>query len=261
MSGLLGWLFSLPWWASLVIIAVLLIGIVEIGFRIGRCQSDVAAKRSSEIAALVAALITLLGLLLGFSFSMVESRFANRQAIIIDEANAIGTAYLRAELLPEPQSTRIQGGLRTYVDLRLQARRPEVLEEAIRASQSIHDDLWAEASVVATANPESEVIGRFLSALNEVIDLHTTRVTVGLYQRIPKTIMLVLLLISTFAMLLVGYWSGLEDWRARLAIVCLVASIALAIVMINKIDSPGTPMVEATHKAMADLQLTMSKDR
>lgn len=257
MSWLIDRLFALPYWGSLIVLGLALLVVVELGFRFGRRRQKAAADTRSMVSALVAVLVTLLGLLLGFSFSMVESRFAERKAIVIDEANAIGTAYLRAKLLSDPHGRNLQQDLRHYVNVRLEPDTLETLERAIRDSEIRHRQMWAAMAAVATAHPSSEIAGRAMAALNDVIDLHTTRVTVAFHQRLPRPIMIVLLLISVISMGLLGYWTGLEGRRASPAVIAVVASITLAIVMVNEIDDP---LFQVSQSAMRDLQQMMADD-
>src|SRR5690606_38751307 len=112
MSHPMDLLLSLPAWGILLILVALLLLADELGFRLGRRHATDSQDRCSRVAVFVAALLALLGLLLAFSFSIVEARFSARKALVIDEANAIGTTYLRAKLLPAPHGERIQRTLR-----------------------------------------------------------------------------------------------------------------------------------------------------
>lgn len=249
-----------PWWVTLLIaVAIFLFG-AEIGFRFGRRLRHAKASWKSHVAMEAGAILALLGLLLAFSFSIVEARFTARKALVIDEANAIGTAYLRAKTLPEPQAHRIQALLRQYVNIRLAASTPESLARQIQRSEQLHDDLWREAVTVAKAHPDSEVVGRFLEALNAVIDLHTTRVTVSLYQHLPDAIFNILVVVSLLAMVILGYGAGLGRWRSPLPTAALVVAIASVIVLIHQLDTPGTRLFRISQYAMEDVQETITAD-
>lgn len=247
-----------PWWGSLLITVVILLFGAELGFRLGRRFEHASPSHKGHVSMEAGATLALLGLLLAFSFSIVDARFSARKALVIDEANAIGTAYLRAQTLPAPYSERIQAYLRDYVDVRLGASTPESLERAIHQSEELHGALWREAQAVAKAHPDSEVIGRFLESLNEVIDLHTTRVTVSLYQRLPSAILDTLIVVSVLAMAILGYGGGLTRWRSPVPTVALVLAIASVIVLINQLDTPGTRLFEVSQYAMEDVQQTIN---
>ncbi len=106
--------------------------------------------------------------------------------LLLSEANAIGTTYLRAAMLPEPMRTDTRNLLREYVDVRLEAVQPGKLEQSLSRSEELHERLWSEA-VAAAEKDRSPITGLFIQSLNEVIDLHAKRVMAGLGSRIPAT--------------------------------------------------------------------------
>src|SRR6187401_1229528 len=100
---------------------LLLLVSLEAGFRIGRrAAADSDAGAGAQIGAVQGAILGLLGLLLGFSFAAAGARFIERQDLIVSEANAIGTAYLRADLLEDPFRTELKGALKRYVEHRVE---------------------------------------------------------------------------------------------------------------------------------------------
>jgi hypothetical protein len=108
---------------------------IEAGFRLGlrhRPSSDDGARE--HVYALQAALLGLLALLLGFNFAMASSRFDARKALMQDEVNTIGTAWLRAQLLPQPQRDEISGLLRGYVSARIDFMRAGTDEDRLESS-------------------------------------------------------------------------------------------------------------------------------
>src|SRR5688572_21496365 len=113
--------FELPWWGIVLTTFVVFMLAVEGGYAIGSSGWGGASddRMTGHVATLVGAVLALLGLLLAFSFSIVDSRFSARKALVLDEANAIGTSYLRAKILPDPHATRVRSLLRQYVDARV----------------------------------------------------------------------------------------------------------------------------------------------
>src|SRR5438105_2447633 len=107
-------LYGIPLWILFLAFVGLLLALVETGYRLGRRQPTDDQERS-QVGVIQGALLALLGLLLGFSFSMAATRFEARKQLVLDEANAIGTAYLRAQLLPERQRDQVLSLLRRYV--------------------------------------------------------------------------------------------------------------------------------------------------
>jgi hypothetical protein len=252
-------MFGLPWWGSFLALAVTLLAIVELGFRLAGVGAskpsggDVAGQASVVLGGILA----MLGLLLAFSFGIVEARYAARKALVLDEANAIGTTYLRAGLLPEQQAASVRRLLREYVQLRIRPSTPSAIARAIERSAQIHTDLWREAEDVGKANAESEVVGLFVSSLNEMIDLHTSRVSISLHQRLPSAIFNVLFGVATIAMLVLGYAAGLAKGRAPLPVAALILSLSSVFVLIYQMDSPTAPMFRISQWALEDVQRTM----
>jgi len=244
-------------WPELAIMAVGLVVAYEVCYRVGRLRPEEmrdAKKSQADVA--VAALLALLGLMLAFSFEIGASRFDNRKALVLDEANAIATTYLRAELIPAPYDQRVQGLLRAYLHARHGWNTPEELERAIKASSSLHSELWANAVGAAHAN-DSPVTALFIASLNSMIDLHEARVTVGLYQRIPPAIFASLYLVSLLAMGMVGLRAGLDRSRGPLPAAILVASIMCVMSLIASLDDPVSRLFHVNQHAIADTERLM----
>jgi hypothetical protein len=253
---------GLPWWGAFVAFAACLFIAAELGFRLGRSARKMNPVRggAGQVGAVLGGLLGLLGLLLGFSFGIVESRYSARKALVVQEANAIGTSYLRAALLPEARGAKIRSLLRGYVDLRLRPATPAALQDAIASSGQIHGELWREAELVGKAEPSSKVVGLFIESLNEVIDLHTSRVSVVLHQRLPAGIFRMLLTVSLLALLVLGYASGLVPLREPVTMAALVVCVASVVVMIRELDIPGASLFRVDQWAMEDVRRSMTEN-
>lgn len=114
--------------------------------------------------------------------------------------------------------------------------------------------------LVGTAHPSSRVVGLFIESLNDVIDLHTSRVSVGLHQRMPAAIFHVLLTVSLLALFVLGYSSGLVCLREPVTMVALVVCVASVVVLIRELDVPGASLFRVDHWAMEDVRRTMSEN-
>ena len=206
------------WGVFLATVAVVLLA-VEGGFRLGQYR-----RRRSEqedrppVGEMVAATLALLAFMLAFTFGLAASRFDVRRGLVIDEANAIGTTYLRAGLLPEPHRSDVRSLLREYVDVRLEAVQPGKLSRSIGRSEELHARLWAHAVAVGEKNPGSIVVGLFIASLNEVIDLHAKRLALGVRNRIPGTIWAALSFVAIIGTSVMGYHAGLAGSGRSLAI-------------------------------------------
>src|SRR4029077_19796645 len=165
-------------------------------------------EKEAPVGAMVGSVLGLLAFMLAFTFGMAASRFDTRKQLVLDEANAIGTTYLRTAMLPERRD-EIRALLRSYVDARLEAVRSGRVAARVLKSEDMQNKLWSAATAVGLQHPDSIIVGLFVESLNQVIDLHAKRVTAGLRNRIPGTIWMVLLTIATLSLAAMGYHGGL----------------------------------------------------
>lgn len=249
----------LPLWGLFVVTVLVILVAMEAGYRLGRYRRQrTNQEKESPVGAMVGAVLALLAFLLTFTFGMAASRFEARRQVLLDEANAIGTAYLRAALLPEPQRAESRKLLREYVDVRLEAVQPGKTAAALRKSEELHVRLWSQAVAVAEKDPKSIVAGLFIQALNEVIDLHAKRVQVGIRNRIPSTIWAALYAIAVLAMVAMGYHAGLTGTSRSLAVVALALAFAVVLLLNADLDRPQEGLLKVSQQAMIDLQDSMS---
>src|SRR5262249_48624853 len=172
-------------------------------------------------------MLGLVTFILAFMFWIAVSHFDSVRQALLNEANAIRTAYLRADLLPEPHRTEIRDLLREYVDVRLEGVRSGNIEQAIARSEELHRQLWSQAVAAIEKDSSPLLIGYFIQSLNDVIAMHTRRLTVGREFRIPTTIWIVLFVIMPLAAASVGCHGGLTGASRPLAAVGFVLSISV----------------------------------
>jgi hypothetical protein len=248
----------LPLWA--VFGLTLAISVAQVEF--GSCLARIVLRRNPDkdpegpLGALVGSLLAMLAFFLAFTFGMAATRFDARKQLVLEEANAIGTTYLRAELLPSEPGAEVKRLLREYVDLRLGAT-TENFHEVLRRSSEIHGRLWEQVKSLVPLNMDGELRSLFIESLNEVIDLHQSRVTVGLEQRIPGTIWFALYVLSFLSMLAVGYQVGMSGVRRLWGTPIVAAAFALVIGMIADIDRPGEGLIRVSQKPIADIRQSM----
>ena len=212
---------------------------------------------------MVGSLIALLAFMLAFTFGLAASRFDARRQLIVEEANAVSTAFLRADLLPPPGAERLRDGLRNYVELRLEgvrANTPETLAAAIRRSEELHGLMWSQAMEAIESRP-APTNALVLQALNEVFDLHTNRVAGALYSQIPRTIWVSLLLVAAAGMLAAGYQAGLSGPRPSLVTFLLMFAFSTVIMLIADLDSYQGGWLEANQGALRDAARAMQSAR
>jgi hypothetical protein len=249
---------ALPLWGLLLLVALLLGLALEIGYRSGRWRHvQRPDEKEQPVGAMVASILALLALVLAFTFSLAASRFDARRQIVLAEANAIGTTYLRSRLLSEPQRSEIARLLREYVDVRIRAIEEGSLDEGLSRSEQLHELLWVQTSGVAEKDSASILTGVFIQSLNDVIDLHAERVQIGLRSRIPLVIWAGTFGLAMLSMAAVGYQSGLSATRRSPAMPGLVLAFAIVLAIIADLDRPREGLLQISQQAMADVQKSM----
>jgi hypothetical protein len=249
---------ALPLWGLVLAVSLLLVLALECGYRVGRWRhTNTPDERDQPVGAMVASILGLLALVLGFTFSLAASRFEARRQVVLEEANAIGTAYLRARLLPEPQRTKTENLLREYVDVRIRGVAEGKIEEILTRSETLHESLWTQATAAAEKNPNSIMTGVFIQALNNVIDLHAKRVMVGLRSRIPLVIWAGLFGLTMLGMVSVGYQAGLSTTRRSPAMLGLVLSFSVVLLLVADLDRGQEGLLRVSQQALMDVQTAM----
>ena len=236
---------------------------MEAGFRLGRRHRDRSdGYTTTHVSALQAALLGLLALLLGFTFAMAVSRFDTRKSLVVDEANAIGTTYLRAQLLPPPQRQELVTLLKAYVAARLAFFDAGVdkarLDAAYAAASRIEGQLWASAIVLAEQDRRSVTAGLFIQSLNDVIDLNEKR-RVALENHVPDIVIYLLFAVSMVAVGFIAYGGGLAGQRRHGSTAIFALLIALVLATILDIDRPRRGLVQVVQDSMTRLKADLEK--
>jgi hypothetical protein len=207
---------------------------------------------------MVGAALALLGFLLAFVTSIAIGVFNDRRQLVISEANAIGTTYLRAGLLSEPVALESRQLLREYVEMRLAALDRSQLDRAISRSEEIHDELWIRAEAEGKANPVPTV-ALYIASLNEVIDLHSLRINAELGFRVPPTIVWGLYIVAVLTMALVGLHSCYSEKRNLISQVIMILILSVAFMLIIDLDRSQQGLLRIPQKALMDLQQTLNR--
>lgn len=195
----------------------------------------------------------LLALLLAFTFSMSVSRYESRKQLLVDEANAIGTAYLRSRMLPEPYRGEIAKLTDTYVATRLwdyrKALNKKELEEANLRCRQLQSQLWTQAEGVAARDPHQVPTGLFVSALNEAIDIAAER-DAARQNHMPQRVLIFLFLFGILTVVLLGYGCGLGNHRHLAATATACVLISLVILTIMDFDRPRRGLLTISQTPM-----------
>lgn len=219
---------------------------MEIGRAIARRslarQSEAEAKRGA--GAVEGAVFALVGLLLAFTFTSAASRFEARRALIVRETNAIGTAWLRLDLLDTERSggsRDIRRSFAEYVDARVRAHQQLADESEALATLARADELqrsiWLEATTTARAEPAPYVASLVLPALNEVFDAATARV-IAVRTHIPAAIVWLLAGLATLSAILAGHSMASRSGRNWFHALIFAGSMAIAVYTILDLEYP-----------------------
>jgi hypothetical protein len=197
---------TFPIWAVYVGTVVVVLIATEIGFRIGMWlqRRDPDSGKTPMTGAVVGGMLGLMAFLLAFSIGIVINQHNGRKAMVITEANAVGTAYLRAGFLDEPDQTSTRDLLREYVEVRLAAAADTaLLDSAMTRSEEIHAELWRIVEDNVSQGKDSDVMALFVESINEVIDVHSLRLA-AVELRLPRLLGVVLYAATILSFLLVG---------------------------------------------------------
>lgn len=254
---------------SLLIAAMLFVsmaGAIELGYRAGRLRNPSASVASREhVNAIQGAVLGVLALLLGFTFSLSLQRFDSRSEAVVDEANAIGTAYLRIQLLPASLRDEARRRFGEYVDTRAAAgQRSQVdragLDDLLAMAARQQTALWELATKAAQLDPGARAPLLFAEAVNQLIDSFGRR-DAALRRHVPEIVLL--LLFGTFLMAgaTVGFASGVAAHRPSLVAYLMVVLIVVLVFIILDLDRPGRGLIQVSQKSLLDLQATIHADR
>ncbi len=248
-----------PLWAFYGLAFLASLGAIEFGVWLGtRRRRTVEHEQEGPVGSVVGAVLGLLAFMLAFTFGVTAARYDTRKQLLLDEVNAIGTAYLRGGLLREPHRKETQNLLREYVDIRANLpnaiNRPDGLRGEIARAEALQQRLWSHATAIAEADRSSEIDALFIDALNEVIDLHTKRVVYATQYRVPVVVWGVLAFVSVLGMAVVGFQFGLGGRRNPVALLTLALTFSAVLGLIGDLDRPLHGWLKVSQQPMIDLQ-------
>jgi hypothetical protein len=247
-------------WRVILTVSLTLLAMAEIGYRQGlRLHLSGDEARRSQIATIQGAVLGMLGLLLGFSFAMAVERYDTRRQLVLEEANSIGTTFLRASFLPDAHRIEVENLLRRYVDSRLafyEAGNDEAkIAQAEQRAGEIQRALWTHA-VVAGREAPSPLLATFVNSLNDTIDLDATRLA-AFRNTVPGVVWILLMTVAACGCWAGGYGSGAGGRRVPFATAVLPLLIAVVITLIADIDRPRRGLIAISQQSMLDLQRSL----
>lgn len=206
---------------------------------------------------LLAAVLGLLALLLGFTFSWALNRYEARRDLVLQEANALGTAWLRVQLLEEPFRAAMTPLLRDYISARVVWSETGVPVVSDLPGAALQRKLWTELGQAIRVESYQALARSVMESFNTAFDLASSR-EVARSAHIPNRVMQVLFLYSLLTMCMLGYNLAGHGKRHRIATAMLVSLLTLAIVVILDIDRPRSGAIQVSQAPMEALQAALS---
>jgi hypothetical protein len=256
---------SIPLWLMYVgTVAIVLLSIYA-GSLIGRHHRQRLEKdRQATLDTMVTTTIGLLAFILAFTFSLTTARFHFRQELLLKEVNTIETAFLRADLIPEPYRSKSRALLSEYIDVRVRfARHPTQVEEATQESDRLERLLWRQAAALKNADVKNTNLAQlFVDSLSAMFGLETQRLTVGSAYGLPWILWVALVILTILSMLAVGYHFGMSGKAGWLLVIVLSLAFSVVILLTAELDRSGATedgLVRISPQPLIDLQQSINE--
>ncbi|WP_220399061.1 hypothetical protein [Granulicella sp. WH15] len=234
---------------------VLLLAATRAGMFLRRRQ-DAGENLHSDLGVITSSSLAILGLIIGFSFSMAISRYDQRKDLEQAEANAIGTEYLRAELLPVGDADRIKPLLLQYIDLRISFYTAPSLELAHqqldKPTDQVEEKLWSVIRAAAASTP-TPITSLAVAGMNDVFSSQDSTLA-GRYNRIPLAAWALLATIALCSAMLVGYGANRPSSKLFLVLPLL---ISISCFLIADIESPRGGIIRIYPQSLQRLSQTL----
>jgi hypothetical protein len=251
--------FSLDSWELAAIILAIVGGATLAGFVGGRYLREHSAALREPYGVLQAALLGVVGLLLAFGLSLAVERYQNRRAALVEESNAIGTTYLRAQLLAEPQRSESLVLLRRYTTLALRTTHEVPNSEAIRRTTAqegvLQRRLWRLGGQAMAAAPLASAPRLYVDSLNSTIDLQSARLS-ALANRVPSAVLAVEVIGAAVALGLLALHISLLG-RGLLPMLAAAGLVTMLLLVTFDLDRPTRGLIEVPDTPLKALRASM----
>jgi hypothetical protein len=245
---------ALPLWGLYLLLVLVFLAASETGFRVGTAWTRRWPSDSEGSGVLVGATLGFMAFSLAFLIGIAVNRFDDRRRLVVEDANAIGTTYLRAGFLSDQGRLQARDLLGEYVDDRVLAISSGSLEPILARSSQIHAALWTIAEAEAASSPQSLPVSLFIEALNHLIDTHERRAVVVTESRIPATVFFAILIVALLSVFLLGVHNRVRGRRNVLPLLALALALSVVILLIVDLDRPSEGLLRVSQRAMLDLQ-------
>lgn len=247
--------------AAVLVIVVVAIeaAATTVGILVGRWAHRRGNAAREPVGVVQATVLGLVGLLLAFGLSMAVDRYETRRELIVSEANAIGTTYLRAQTLDEPFRSASLDALRSYSDsaVALSEVPPSSTEFNLIANGigELHRRLWEQAGGALQAAPEASAPRLYAETLNEMIDVHAER-TDSLRNRVPSPVLVLLVAASAIALVMLALYLTMLG-RGVITSLVATAVVALTLLVTFDLDRPSRGFITVPNTPLVEQRATM----
>ena len=252
--------FRLSTWELWLIVAGLVLGFVAIGYLAGRVLRTQAETLREPVGIVQGAFFALVGLVLAFGLTLALGRYDARRGAVVDDANAIGTTYLRAQTLAEPTRSRSLELLRRYTDesLELSHSVPTTVKftQTVAAEDALQRQLWKLAGNALGGAPQDSAPRLYVETLNQMIDQQTVRVA-ALNNRIPNAVLALEVFGAAFAFGLLALYTAMHG-RGATTVVLAGALVTLLLLVIFDLDRPTRGLIRVPDAPLVALRASMT---
>jgi hypothetical protein len=242
-----------------LVLVVLIVGAAECGLLVGRSLRESRESVTESFGVLQAALLGFMGLILAFGLSLAVGRYENRRLEVVNDANAIGTVYLRAQTLSEPMRSRSLALIVRYTDVELHLSHvvpgSAAANRTVAEGSALQRQLWSLSAQAAQEQPVATAPRLYEQSLNDMIDEQTVRVA-GLTNRVPTEVLLLEIIGAAIALGLLGLHVGVLG-RGMVAVLLAAAMVSLLMYVIFDLDRPTRGLIQVPDTPIAQLRVSM----
>ena len=244
-----------PWILFFIILAIG-IGSAEAGVWMSkRRMRRHPEKQEGPVGSLIGAMLGLLAFMLGITFSITSTRFASRKELVIEQARAISTCYLRTNLIPQKQKDQSRMFIKEYVDILVMTKTPDDINITLSEMDDLNTQIWNQAASLLNEQMDSELRSLYIRSVNDVIDVYNKRKTVALVYKISGAVWTTLILLFILSMFVVGYEIGEQRRRRMMNAPLMTVAFALVVTLIADMDSAAySKNFKVNLQALKDVQ-------
>ena len=241
-----------------LLFTVVTFGCFEAGFRLGVWwQAREPGEQEGPTDMLVGSLLGLMAFVLAITLGLATDRHDARRGLVVAEATALATAYQRADYLPPAEAARLKALLRAYLPVRI-VTDPAAVPANIARSAELARQMWTIEVAAAQSGDNPDLIASLGEALNEIVAVGQQRVVAGVYARVPRTIMYLLLAGSALSLAMVGYSAGIKGRRSVLSAAVLILTLGVVTILVVDLDRPQEGLLTVSQQALVDVQRFMA---